>query len=436
MSLFGKPHFYISRIFYIKLPTNTLLKRYQPSIMNKLICPNCNESFEIDKADYADIVQQVRDQKFEEEITQRLALADKEKKSEIELAKAQLDKTYSEELRKKEQELLKLQNKIDASATEQELAIAKALQQVEQERDRLQNQLQLKDSETKLTVKSVEDDYRLKLEAKDTTIQMREEEIQRLKDFKQKLSTKMLGESLEQHCETSFNNLRATAFRNAYFEKDNDISQGTKGDYIYREYADEEKTVELLSIMFEMKNEGEETATKKKNDDFLDKLNKDRESKNCEYAILVSLLESDNEYYNNGIVDVSHRHPKMFVIRPQFFIPIISLLRNAALKSLKDKLELNAIRNQNIDITNFEEKIEEFKKGFARNYELASRKFQTAIDEIDKTIKHLEKTKEALLSSENNLRLANNKSEDLTIRRLTHGNPTMIAKFDESKKAD
>lgn len=265
---------------------------------------------------------------------------------------------------------------------------------------------------------------------------MREEEIQRLKDFKQKLSTKMLGESLEQHCETSFNNLRATAFRNAYFEKDNDISQGTKGDYIYREYADEEKTVELLSIMFEMKNEGEETATKKKNDDFLDKLNKDRESKNCEYAILVSLLESDNEYYNNGIVDVSHRHPKMFVIRPQFFIPIISLLRNAALTSLKEKLELNAIRNQNIDITNFEEKIEEFKKGFARNYELASRKFQTAIDEIDKTIKHLEKTKEALLSSENNLRLANNKSEDLTIRRLTHGNPTMKAKFDETKKAD
>jgi hypothetical protein len=404
--------------------------------MNKLICPNCNESFEIDKAGYADIVQQVRDQKFEEEITQRLALADKEKKSEIELAKAQLDKTYSEELRKKDEELLKLQNKIDASSTEQELAIAKALKQVEQERDRLQNQLQLKDSETKLTVKSVEDDYRLKLEAKDTTIQMREEEIQRLKDFKQKLSTKMLGESLEQHCETSFNNLRATAFQNAYFEKDNDISQGTKGDYIYREYADEEKTVELLSIMFEMKNEGEETATKKKNDDFLDKLDKDRKSKNCEYAILVSLLESDNEYYNNGIVDVSHRHPKMFVIRPQFFIPIISLLRNAALKSLKDKLELNAIRNQNIDITNFEEKIEEFKKGFARNYELASRKFQTAIDEIDKTIKHLEKTKEALLSSENNLRLANNKSEDLTIRRLTHGNPTMKAKFDEARKAD
>ncbi len=404
--------------------------------MNKLICPKCNEPFEIDKAGYADIVQQVRDQKFEEEITQRLALADKEKKSEIELAKAQLDKTYSEELRKKDQELLKLQNKIDASSTEQELAIAKALKQVEQERDRLQNQLQLKDSETKLTVKSVEDDYRLKLEAKDTTIQMREEEIQRLKDFKQKLSTKMLGESLEQHCETSFNNLRATAFQNAYFEKDNDISQGTKGDYIYREYADEEKTVELLSIMFEMKNEGEETATKKKNDDFLDKLDKDRKSKNCEYAILVSLLESDNEYYNNGIVDVSHRHPKMFVIRPQFFIPIISLLRNAALKSLKDKLELNAIRNQNIDITNFEEKIEEFKKGFARNYELASRKFQTAIDEIDKTIKHLEKTKEALLSSENNLRLANNKSEDLTIRRLTHGNPTMKAKFDEARKAD
>jgi hypothetical protein len=283
-----------------------------------------------------------------------------------------------------------------------------------------------------LAIKAVEEKFQNKLSVKEQTLQLKDEEIERLKDYKQKLSTKMLGETLEQHCENSFNNLRATAFPQAYFEKDNDVSQGTKGDYIYREYADAEKTTELISIMFEMKNEGDETATKKKNDDFLDKLHKDREAKGCEYAILVSLLESDNEYYNNGIVDVSHRHPKMFVIRPQFFIPIISLLRNAALHSVQDKLELKAMRNQNIDVTNFENKIEDFKKGFARNYELASRKFQTAIDEIDKTIKHLENTKEALLSSENNLRLANNKADDLSIKKLTRGNPTMREKFREA----
>jgi len=258
---------------------------------------------------------------------------------------------------------------------------------------------------------------------------MKEDEIERLRDFKQKLSTKMVGETLEQHCEVEFNKLRATGFQNAYFEKDNDATGGTKGDYIYRE-TDEEGN-EIISIMFEMKNENDETATKKKNEDFFAKLDKDRRNKGCEYAVLVSLLEADNEFYNTGIVDVSHKYEKMYVVRPQFFIPIITLLRNAAMNSMQYKAELNLMRSQNIDITNFEEKINAFKTGFARNYDLASRKFKTAIDEIDKTITHLQKTKDALLSSENNLRLANNKAEDLTIKKLTRGNPTMKARFDE-----
>ncbi|HCO21234.1 MAG TPA: DUF2130 domain-containing protein, partial [Flavobacteriaceae bacterium] len=251
------------------------------------------------------------------------------------------------------------------------------------------------------------------------------------KDMKAKLSTKMIGETLEQHCETEFNKLRATAFQNAYFEKDNDARSGSKGDFIYKET--DEAGNEIISIMFEMKNEGDETATKKKNEDFFKELDKDRNEKKCEYAVLVTMLEAESEYYNTGIVDVSHKYPKMYVVRPQFFIPIITLLRNAAMNSLKYKAELALVRNQNIDITNFEEKINQFKEGFARNYDLASRKFQTAIDEIDKTIIHLQKTKEALLSSDNNLRLANQKAEDLTIKKLTHGNPTMKAKFDELK---
>jgi len=265
----------------------------------------------------------------------------------------------------------------------------------------------------------------------DATIKMRDDEIDRLKDFKQKLSTKMVGETLEQHCEIEFSKLRATAFQNAYFEKDNDSKGGTKGDYIYKET---EADNEIISIMFEMKNENDETATKKKNEDFFAKLDKDRKEKNCEYAVLVSLLESDNELYNTGIVDVSHKFEKMYVVRPQFFIPIITLLRNAAMNSLKYKAELNLMRNQNIDITNFEESVDEFRKGFAYNYNLASKKFTTAIAEIDKTISHLNKTKEALLSSENNLRLANNKADDLTIKKLTRGNPTMKEKFDELNK--
>jgi hypothetical protein len=400
--------------------------------MNEITCPNCNKPFKLDNAGYADIVKQVRDHQFQEELNSRLELAQNEKKSAIELTKAELKNNFERQLAEKQQEIAALSSKIESANTQQELAITKALKEVEKQRDELANNLKLKDSENELAIKAVEEKFQNKLSVKEQTLQLKDEEIERLKDYKQKLSTKMLGETLEQHCENSFNNLRATAFPQAYFEKDNDVSQGTKGDYIYREYADAEKTTELISIMFEMKNEGDETATKKKNDDFLDKLHKDREAKGCEYAILVSLLESDNEYYNNGIVDVSHRHPKMFVIRPQFFIPIISLLRNAALHSVQDKLELKAMRNQNIDVTNFENKIEDFKKGFARNYELASRKFQTAIDEIDKTIKHLENTKEALLSSENNLRLANNKADDLSIKKLTRGNPTMREKFREA----
>ena len=400
--------------------------------MNEITCPNCNKPFKLDNAGYADIVKQVRDHQFQEELNGRLELVQNEKKSAIELTKAELKSTFERQLAEKQQEIAALSSKIESANTQQELAITKALKEVEKQRDELANNLRLKDSENELAIKAVEEKFQNKLSVKEQTLQLKDEEIERLKDYKQKLSTKMLGETLEQHCENSFNNLRATAFPQAYFEKDNDVSQGTKGDYIYREYADAEKTTELISIMFEMKNEGDETATKKKNDDFLDKLHKDREAKGCEYAILVSLLESDNEYYNNGIVDVSHRHPKMFVIRPQFFIPIISLLRNAALNSVQDKLELKAMRNQNIDVTNFENKIEEFKKGFARNYELASRRFQTAISEIDKTIKHLEKTKEALLSSENNLRLANNKADDLSIKKLTRGNPTMREKFREA----
>ena len=271
-------------------------------------------------------------------------------------------------------------------------------------------------------------DFKNKLEHKEEAIKLKEEEIERLKEYKQKLSTKMLGETLELHCEIEFNKLRATAFQNAYFEKDNDARGGTKGDYIFKE--SDEAGNEIISIMFEMKSENDQTATKKRNEDFFAKLDKDRRDKGCEFAVLVSILETDNEFYNTGIVDVSYKYPKMYVIRPQFFIQIITLLRNAAMNSMEYKAELTLMRNQNIDITNFEDKINDFKTGFARNYDLASRQFKTAIEEIDKTMRHLQKTKEALLSSVNNLRLANNKTDDLTIKKLTHGNPTMKAKFD------
>jgi hypothetical protein len=419
--------------------------------MNEIICPNCKKAFQIDEAGFADILKQVRDHQFEEEIQNRLKLADKEKESEIKLAeanirnslleelsnkdkeltelKAQKDIELSQKLFQKETELLQLKSKLDHAEVEKKLAVNEATQKVEKERDELAYVVKIKDTEKELLEKSLSEKYSAELKEKDSIIKHKDEEIALRKDMKLKLSTKMIGETLEQHCETEFNKLRATGFQRAYFEKDNDSKLGSKGDFIYRE-TDELGNI-IISIMFEMKNEGDETATKKRNEDFLKELDKDRTEKKCEYAVLVSLLESESEYYNTGIVDVSHKYSKMYVIRPQFFIPIITLLRNAAMNSLQYKAELALVKNQNIDITDFEEKINIFKDGFARNYELASRKFKTAIEEIDKTIDHLQKTKDALLSSDNNLRLANQKAEDLTIKKLTHGNPTMKAKFDE-----
>ena len=418
--------------------------------MNEIICPNCKKTFKVDEAGFADILKQVRDHQFEEELNNRLALAEREKESAVKLAEANIrnslqeqlakkdneltllkansDADLADKLAKKEAEIAEMKSRIQNAEMDKKLSVSEAVKMIEKERDNLANNLKIKETETQLLEKSIKEQFSNRLIAKDETIKLKDDEIARLKDFKQKLSTKMVGETLEQHCETEFNKLRATAFQNAYFEKDNDSKAGNKGDFIYKETDDAGN--EIISIMFEMKNENDETATKKRNEDFFAKLDKDRKDKNCEYAVLVSLLESENEFYNTGIVDVSHRHEKMYVVRPQFFKPIITLLRNAAMNSLKYKAELNLMRNQNVDITNFEEKIDAFRKGFAYNYDLASRKFKTAIDEIDKTISHLQKTKDALLSSENNLRLANNKADDLTIKKLTHGNPTMKAKFD------
>jgi hypothetical protein len=390
--------------------------------MNEIICPYCKKTFKVDEAGFADILKQVRDQQFNKDLHDRLEIAEREKASAVKLAESNLKNTLQEELAKKETELAEMKSKLDKAEVEQKLSVTEAVKKIEKERDELASDLKSKTHEMQLQKVSLKDKYETELKSKD-------EIIERYKDMKLKLSTKMVGETLEQHCEIEFNRLRATAFQNAYFEKDNDAKSGNKGDYIYRET--DEAGNEIISIMFEMKNEGDETATKKKNDDFLTKLDKDRTEKKCEYAVLVSLLEADNELYNTGIIDVSHKHPKMYVIRPQIFIPIITLLRNAAMSSLKYKAELALVRNQNIDITHFEDNINEFKEGFARNFDLASRKFKTAIDEIDKTIDHLQKTKDALLSSENNLRLANNKAEDLTIKKLTRGNPTMTAKFED-----
>jgi hypothetical protein len=397
-------------------------------------------------------LKQVRDHQFEEELQNRLNLAEKEKESAVKLAeaniknlfqeqlakkdkelaeiKAQSDIALAEKLNKKETEIAQLKAKIDNVEVEKKLAINEALQKIEKERDNLANDLKTKELEKQNLESSLKQHFSTELQNKDAIIKYKDEEIERVRDMKLKLSTKMLGESLEQHCEIEFNKLRATAFQNAYFEKDNDSRTGSKGDFIYRETDDAGN--EIISIMFEMKNESDQTATKKRNEDFFKELDKDRTEKKCEYAVLVSLLELENELYNTGIVDVSHKYNKMYVVRPQFFIPIITLLRNAAMNSLKYKAELALVRNQNIDITNFEDKINKFKEGFARNYDLASRKFKDAIDGIDKTIKELEKTKAALLSSENNLRLANEKTEDLTIKKLTHNNPTMKAKFEEN----
>ncbi|MDA0278758.1 MAG: DUF2130 domain-containing protein [Bacteroidetes bacterium] len=410
--------------------------------MRDIICPSCKTSFKLDDAGFADIVKQVRDDQFSEELNHRLAIAEKEKSNAVMLAEANLKNTLQQKLSKKEQEISDLKSrkeleleqvraKVVQAEQEKRQAVLEATRTIEKERDGLLNQLSNKEVERQLQEKSIQEQFNQKLLTKEETIKMKDDEIARLKDFKQKLSTKMVGESLEQHCEVEFNKLRATGFQNVYFEKDNDASSGSKGDFIYRE--NDQNGNEILSIMFEMKNEGDETATKKKNEDFFKVLDKDRNEKKCEYAILVSMLEADNELFNNGIVDVSHKYKKMYVIRPQFFIPIITILRNAALNSMQYKEELAIIRNQNIDITNFEEKINDFKSGFSRNYDLASRQFKTAIEEIDKTMNHLQKTKEALLASVNNLRLANSKTEDLTIKKLTHGNPTMKAKFDGLK---
>lgn len=513
--------------------------------MNEIICPNCKKAFKVDEAGFADILKQVRDRQFEDELKKRLTTAETEKESAVKLAEAnlkhsltkdiaekdrliaelkvrselelaeQLSKKQSEiaemkakienaenekkitvteairkiekerdelvndlkskeaekenavklleaqlnqllqteltkkdheimelkaknelelaeRLSKKESEIAEMKSKIENAEIEKKLLVTEAIQKIEKERDELANSLKNKETETQLLEKSLHEKFNAELKTKDDIIKMKDEEILLRKEMKLKLSTKMLGETLEQHCETEFNKLRATAFQRAYFEKDNDAKSGSKGDYIYKETDDAGN--EIISIMFEMKNEGDETATKKRNEDFFRELDKDRNEKKCEYAVLVSLLEPESEYYNTGIVDVSHRYNKMYVVRPQFFIPIITLLRNAAMNSIQYKAELALVRSQNIDITNFEEKMNKFKDGFARNYDLASRKFKDAIDGIDKTIRELQKTKDALLSSENNLRLANEKTEDLTIKKLTYNNPTMKAKFDALNK--
>ena len=437
--------------------------------MNEIKCPHCQTVFTIDENSYADIVSQVRNKEFEEDVHKQLEFAKKQFETEKALAKEQEKRLYDEERANFEQKILSLELALKNADVKEEKNVQEALHQKEKEFNALQAELdqlkqQLQFKEVELSQKFKED-----LHAKERTIlelkqekelQQKEQEVQQTalkekyelelrskkdqfelelkakdeaiafyKDFKAKQSTKMVGESLEQHCEIEFNRLRMTAFPRAEFGKDNDAKTGSKGDYIYREY--DENGIEILSIMFEMKNENDETATKKKNEHFFKELDKDRHEKQCEYAILVSLLEADNELYNTGIVDVSYHYPKMYVVRPQFFIPIITLLRNAALNSLQYKQELALMRDQHIDITHFEEDLETFKKGFARNYELASKKFQSAIDEIDKTIKSLEKTKAALLSSENNLRLANNKAEDLTVKKLVKNNPTMKQRFEE-----
>jgi len=464
--------------------------------MHEIICPHCNKAFKIDEAGYADILKQVRDTEFEKQLHERLELAEKDKLNAVDLAKSQLtsemqrvasekdteiqslkakldtgevnkklavnealddikkerdalanmleqikrdtmaaselaDAKLAKELLEtaavKDKEIQELQAKLGTTLLEQKVAITAAVSAVEKERDEFKNGLKQAELEKQLAETSLKDKY-------ETQIKDRDDAIERLRDMKARLSTKMVGETLEQHCETEFNRIRATAFPRAYFEKDNDSKSGSKGDYIFRD-SDEADT-EIVSIMFEMKNENDTTATKKKNEDFFKELDKDRNEKGCEYAVLVSLLEPDSELYNSGIVDVFHRYPKMYVVRPQFFLPIITLLRNAAMKSLEYKKELALVKAQSVDITNFENDLDNFKTAFAKNYDLASRKFKTAIDEIDKSIDHLQKTKDALLSTDRNLRLANDKSQDVTIKKLTRRNPTMAAKFDELNNPD
>ena len=421
--------------------------------MNKLTCPNCKTPFEIDEQGYSSLVKQVRDEQFEKELKRAELAAKNEKDAAVEKALLEAQQNSQKAISDKDVEIERLKAAVDAEVlkaqsvlekqiaelksqlanaeTQKQLEISEKMKEAESETLKLQSALENKDLEFDLAKKSLEQQHLFELQAKDKLIEMKEEEVERYKDFKQRQSTKMIGESLEQHCESQFNKLRSTAFPTAYFEKDNDASSGSKGDYIFREV--DENGVELISIMFEMKNEGDETATKKKNEDFFKELDKDRNQKNCEYAILVSMLEADNEVYNEGIVDVSHRYEKMYVIRPQFFIPLISLLRNSARNAMAYKQELQTVRNQNIDIANFESEMAAFKDAFGRNYDIASRKFKTAVEEIDKTINHLNKVKDNLLASENQLRLANNKADDLTIKKLTKNSPSLKEQFDQLK---
>lgn len=412
--------------------------------MKEIKCPKCGEVFQVDESGYAAIVKQVRDKEFEKELSDRKAQFDAEKQAAVKLMQVQTMQQMSEEISSLKQQLAASQSKLKAQAEAEESRLSaqlaakenaqkleteklisqkeKEIAQKEREIGLLSGKIETVKQESLLREQGMKDGYEERLRLKD-------EQIAYYRDFKARQSTKMVGESLEQHCEIEFNRLRATGFQNAYFEKDNDARSGSKGDYIYREFDSQQ--IEFISIMFEMKNEMDETATKKKNEDFLKELDKDRREKNCEYAVLVSLLEPDSELYNSGIVDMSHRYPKMYVIRPQFFIPMITILRNAAQNALQYRQELAVIRSQNIDISRFEDDMNDFKEKFSRNFRIASERFQKAIDEIDKTIDHLQKTKETLLSSENNLRLANNKAEDLTIKRLTRNNPTMKAKFEQ-----
>lgn len=461
--------------------------------MHDIICPHCSKAFKIDEAGYADILKQVHNSEFEQQLRERLELAERDKQNAVELAKTKAASELQKAEAIKDAEIQDLRSKLEAGEVARKLAVNEALSAVEKERDALANELattktagqtasklaqaqlmnelqkaatakdsQIQELSAKLDAIEVakklaineavnvvvkeRDDLkneleRSKLEKKlaesslkdkyETQIKDREDTIERLKDMKARLSTKMVGETLEQHCETEFNRIRAMAFPTAYFEKDNDARTGSKGDYIFRD-TDEAGT-EVVSIMFEMKNESDRTTSKIKNEDFLKELDKDRTEKKCEYAVMVSMLEPESELYNVGIVDVSHRFPKMYVVRPQFFLPIITLLRNPALNALKYKSELALVKAQNIDITNFESELETFKTGFGKNYDLASRHFQTAIDEIDKSIDHLQKTREALVGTNRNLRLANDKAQDVTIKKLTKGNPTMAAKFAELK---
>ncbi len=463
--------------------------------MHDIICPHCSKAFKVDETGYADILKQVRDSEFDQQLHDRLELAEKEKLAAVELAKSQLAIELQREQAAKDAVIQELRGKLDSGESEKKLAVTEAKTALEKERDALANQLEQLRQEKKNALELAEakllselqnaaakkdseiQDLKAKLETlavsqqlavtqavmevekerdelkigltqaalqqqqveqslKDkyeTQIKDRDDAIERLRDMKARLSTKMVGESLEQHCEIEFNRVRAMAFPHAYFEKDNDAKSGSKGDYIFRD--NDEAGTEIVSIMFEMKNESDKTTTKSKNEDFLKELDKDRNEKKCEYAVLVSLLEPENELYNTGIVDVFHRYPKMYVVRPQFFLPLITLLRNAAMNSLKYKSELALIKGQNIDITNFENELESFKSNFGRNYDLASRKFQTAIEEIDKSIDHLQKTKEALLSTDKNLRLANDKAQEVTIKKLTKNNPTMAGKFLELKES-